>query len=159
MSEQPEHTAQGARWPKMLLILSLAANVVIIGLFAGHLMKSEPSARGPDNQIRWIIRLVPEAQRDATKAHFREIRDDVRAAYMQRGDHLTLIADAIRVQPFSVEGLEAALQARRDGAQARQEIVQTHLVSLLESFSPAERAEFASNLDGFLAQLKERAGG
>ena len=149
--------ARGARWPKLLLILSLAVNVVVIGLFAWHQMKREKSGRGADNQINWIIRLVPEAQRDATKAHFREIRDDVRAAYMQRSDHLTAIAQAIRAEPFTVEGLEAALQARRDGSQSRQVLVQSQLVTLLEGFSDAERAEFADNLDGFLARLKERS--
>ena len=151
-------SAQGARWPKLLLILSLVLNVIVIGVFAGHLMKPKETGRGADNQINWIIRLVPEAQRDATKAHFREIRDEVRAAYMQRGDHLTAIAQAIRAEPFSVEGLEAALQTRRDGSQARQVIVQSQLVTLLEGFTDAERAEFANNLDGFLAKLKERAG-
>ncbi len=158
MSEQNTVSANPARWPKLLLIVSLAVNVIVIGLFAGHLMKPESASRGADNQIRWIIKLVPEARRDFTKEHFREIRDDVRSAYMQRGDHLNAIAAAIRVEPFSAEALEAALQARRDGSKQRQELVQSQLVTLLESFSPAERAEFASNLDGFLARLKERAG-
>ena len=148
---------RSARWPKVLLILSLVVNVIVIGLYAGHALKPEKSGRGADNQINWIIKLVPEERRDFTKEHFREIRDDVRSAYMQRGDHLTAIAAAIGKDPFSVEELESALQARRDGSQQRQVLVQSHLVSLLAEFTPAERAEFSENLSGFLARLKERS--
>ena len=81
MAEHSTEAAHPARWPKILLILSLVVNIVVIGLFAGHLMKPEQSGRGADNQINWIIRLVPETRRDFTKAHFRTIRDDVRAAH------------------------------------------------------------------------------
>ena len=155
-STEPQPSG-GSRWPKLFLILSLVVNVVVIGLFAGHAMKPETSGRGADNQINWIIKLVPEERRDFTKQHFREIRDDVRAAYMQRGDHLAAIAAAIGKEPFSAEELEAALQARRDGSQQRQVLVQSQLVSLLTEFTPAERAEFAENLEGFLERLKERS--
>lgn len=150
-------TAPKVRWPKILLILSLAVNVIVIGLFAGHTIQREPSVRGPERQINWIIKLVPEAQRDATKEHFREIRDDVRATYKQRGEHLLAIAAVIRSEPFETSALEAALQARRDGSQARQELVQSHLVELLEGFSPEERTEFAGNLEGFIERLRERS--
>lgn len=160
MSDQGTDTpATGRRLTRIVLILSLAVNVIVIGMFAGHLIQGEPSGGSAANQIRWIIKLVPEARRDDTRAHFREIRDDVRAAYMQRGDHLTAIAAAIKTEPFSAEVLEAAMQARRDGGIARQELVQQHLVSLLESFTDAERAEFAANLEGFLERLRERSGG
>ena len=150
-------TVQRSRWPKILLIMSLAINVIVIGLFAGHMIQREPQVRGVDNQINWIIKLVPEARRDTTKAHFREIRDDVRATYMQRGEHLSAIATAIKSEPFETTGLAAALQARRDGSQARQELVQAHLVELLAGFTPEERAEFARNLEGFLERLRERS--
>lgn len=157
MSESNAAATNPARWPKLLLLLSLAVNVIVIGLFAGYMMKPERSGRGPDNQIKWIIKLVPEARRDFTKEHFSEIRDEVRSAYMQRSDHLSAIVTAIRVEPFDREGLEAALQARRDGSKLRQKMVQSHMVTLLEAFTPAERIEFADNLDGFLARLKERS--
>lgn len=159
MSDQSNDggTVHMARWPKILLIVSLAVNVIVIGLFAGHMIQREPQVRGADNQINWIIKLVPETRRDATKAHFREIRDDVRATYMQRGEHLTAIAAAIKTEPFETTGLQAALQARRDGSKARQELVQTHLVELLAGFTPEERAKFAENLEGFLERLRERS--
>lgn len=158
MTEHSTAPNRPARWPKVLLVLSLVVNVVVIGLFAGHMIKPDRHSSDADSQISWIIRLVPEARRDFTKQHFREIRDDVRAAYMQRGDHLTAIADAIGTKPFSQEMLSSALQTRRDGSQQRQELVQSHLVALLAEFTPEERAEFSSNLKGFLDRLKERSG-
>ncbi|MEM7211440.1 MAG: periplasmic heavy metal sensor [Pseudomonadota bacterium] len=160
MSDQDTNVQTGGRrLTRILLILSLAVNVVVIGMFAGHMIQGDPSGGSSENQIRWIIKLVPEARRDDTREHFRTIRDDVRATYMQRGNHLTAIAAAIKAEPFSAEALELAMQTRRDGGSARQELVQQHLVSLLESFSDAERAEFAANLEGFLAKLRERSGG
>ena len=149
----------GGRWLKIVLILSLAINVVVVGLYVGHLIRKEPPAQGANSQIRWIIKLVPEARRDFTKEHFRGIRDDLRAAGMKRGRHMDAIVAAIRTEPFSEEALQAALQARRDGSKLRQEMVQEQLVSLLAEFTADERAEFAENLDGFLARMKERSGG
>lgn len=159
MSDQPTDGGgtRKARWPKILLIVSLAVNVIVIGLFAGHMIQSEPKSRGSERQINWIIKLVPEAQRDATKEHFREIRDEVRASYRQRGDHLMAIAAAIKAEPFDQAALEAALQVRRDGSAARQELVQSHLVELLAGFTAEERAEFAENMEGFLKRLRERS--
>ncbi|MEL7468089.1 MAG: periplasmic heavy metal sensor [Pseudomonadota bacterium] len=146
----------GPPWVKIVLILSLAANLVIAGLYAGHVMNRDEPKRGADNQIRWIIKLVPEARRDFTKEHFRKIRDDVRAARLKRVDHMAAIVDAIRVQPYTTDALEAALQARRDGSQSRQVIVQSHLVTLLNEFTDAERTEFADNLEMYLQKLRER---
>ena len=70
----------GGRWLKSILILSLAINVVVVGLFVGHLIRKDPGGQGASSQIRWIIKLVPEDRRDFTKTHFRDIRDDLRAA-------------------------------------------------------------------------------
>ncbi|MEM9062388.1 MAG: hypothetical protein AAGD13_18160 [Pseudomonadota bacterium] len=158
ISETGPGASGGAPWMKILLILSLAANLVVAGLYAGHVMNRDEPRRGADNQIRWIIKLVPEARRDFTKEHFRGIRDDVRAARMKRVDHMAAIVEAIRVQPYSADVLEVALQARRDGSQSRQTIVQKHLVSLLTEFSDAERAEFAANLEMYLQKLRDRQG-
>ena len=144
------------RWLKLVLIVSLAINVIVVGLYAGHLIKPESTARGADNQIRWIIKLVPEARRDFTKEHFRGIRDDMRAASMKRGEHMDAIVAAIRAEQFSAEGLEQALQSRRDGSQTRKELVQRQLVTLLDAFTAEERAEFADNLDVYLAKMKEK---
>ena len=56
MSDQGTDTpATGRRLTRIVLILSLAVNVIVIGMFAGHLIQGEPSGGSAANQIRWII--------------------------------------------------------------------------------------------------------
>lgn len=143
-------------WVKGLLVVSLAANVIVLGLVAGQALKGHGGGDSPDRQVRWIIRLVPENRRDETRAHFREIRDDMRALGQARNERMTDIVDAIRVQPFSEETLQGALGDRRAATLERRVLVQDRLVSLLSGFTDEERATFADNLDDYLKRLEER---
>lgn len=143
-------------WMKVLLVVSLAVNVVVAGLFAGYLMKGGRDGAGPSRQVQWIIKLVPESRRDETREHFRGIRDDMRAASIRRVEHLAEIVAAIRAEPYSDEVMREALSTWRDASMNRRVVVHDRLASLIGGFNAADRSEFADNLDVYLERLEQR---
>ena len=142
-------------WVKVLLVLSLVANMVILGLYVGQMSKPKRE-RGAERQIGWIVKFVPEAKRDAAETLFDAKRDDIRKSYRERSKHLELIVEAIRAEPYAPETLIAAMRDRRENSNARRLIIEDTLVELLADFTPEERAHFAAQME---ARMKGRKGG
>ena len=150
----------GARcpaWAKLLLIVSLALNAAVIGLYIAQPMKGKRSASG-SRQIEWILELVPDDRRDFTKAHFADIRDELRALREQRSDYLDQIVGIVGKEPFVAEDLDLVLEERRDATVMRRKLVHDRLVSLLSEFSAEERAIFAERLAERIKEWRERRG-
>lgn len=157
-SDTPDAARPGGcpRWMKFALIGSVAVNLAIAGLFIGNAVRDKPGARGIGNQVEWIIRMVPDHRRDFTKAHFVDIRDDLRVSRKRRDAHLDEIVALIRAEPFDAETLTGALEIRRQSSTARRLLVHDRLVALLSAFTEAERAVFAERLEANLAKRRAR---
>ena len=83
-------------WIKAALIASLVVNVAVIGLFIGASMKlKERRGGGANQQIEWILRLVPDDRHAFTKEKFEAKRDDLRKARADRARHMEAIVAAI----------------------------------------------------------------
>lgn len=150
-------TRQGCPvWMKGLLVLSLVANLAVVGLYVGHTMNKKDKPRGPNREISWILKMVPEARYEETKAGFDALRDDLRKANGERRRHLVVILETIRREPFVREDLEVVLRKHRETSGMRREIVHTQLVETMAMFSAAERAAFAENLDVQIKRLMQR---
>lgn len=145
--------AKSPLWMKLALIASLAVNVAVIGLFAGHLMNAKDRPRGQDRQINWIVRFVPEARQDEARKLFEKHRDTIRTLQRERGPNMDRIIAAIRAEPFSPETLRAAIGLRSENVAARRGAVEEGMIELLVAFDPDERTHFA---DQMAAQLEAR---
>ncbi len=146
MSESGETVRRCPLWVKLVLVLSLVANMVVVGLYVGHMSKPKRE-RGADRQISWILKFVPEAKRDAAEKLFDGKRDEIRKAYRDRSKNMELIVDAIRAEPFAPETLVAAMRDRRENSEKRRIIVEETLVELLSGFTAEERAHFAAEME------------
>ena len=145
-------------WMKLVLLVSLMLNVAVVGFVATNRMKDDRQAESDDQQIRWILRLVPEDRRDFTKAHFGEVRGQLRSIRDTRRAQLDQIVGALRSEPFAPLQLEEVLATRRADSEAVRSIVHERLVVLLNEFTPAERAEFANGLEEQITRWRERTG-
>ena len=115
MNPQNATPAKRKKWPlwaKGLLVASLALNVLVMGLFAGHMLKKRDARVMGSQQLSWILKFVPEERRDFTKAHFKQFRGELRAARRAQRETMDRILDTIRTEPFSAEDLQAAMNAR-----------------------------------------------
>lgn len=158
MSNAPEGKPQGRcpAWLKVALVLSLAANVAIVGLFIGSRMQGDKDAYGANRQISWILKLVPEARHEATKEKFEARRDDLRKTQAERNRQLQAIVRAIRADPFSPEELDRAMRLRREAGDERRVIVHSELIEILGSFTPADRQVFADRMEERMVGLVKR---
>lgn len=156
-----ETAAPGRRgcpsWMKLLLILSLAANVGILGLVIGHSFRpDEESGRGPNRTVDWIVAMVPEERRDLAIAHFAEARDRMAAAADERSENLAEVVAAMRAEPFDAARLEAALAALFDNPSSGRRIVRERLITLVAQLTPAEREVFAQRFGERLGSDQKR---
>ncbi len=154
--ETNQRTATGCpRWVKIALIGSLALNLIVIGMFAGHAIRDTRDGASANRQVEWIIRLMPEKRRDFAKAEFEPLREVLALEQRKRLQHLAEIVDAIRSDPFVPETLSAVLETRRLASIKRREIVQEQLVTTLNEFTASERLEFANNIDDQIRKLQK----
>lgn len=153
MAEEGTTRAGCPTWVKLLLILSLAANIAVVGLILGHGMRGKEQVAG-NRQVHWIVKLMPEDRREFVEKMFDERRDELRATSANRRRDMRALVTALRAEPFSPETVVSEMRKRRESRDSRNEIIQSTLVEVLTALTPVERAAFADNLE---EQLKRRA--
>ena len=146
---------------KIALALSLAANLLVIGLVAGALLSIGRRGDRDDSRLR-TLGLGPFAL-----ALSREDRDgvrrriDVEAAGVDRraiGASLLQLREALLSDPFDRAAAEAALERAREAAESLQGVGHAALLDQIETMSPAERAELAERLERALRRMAGRDG-
>lgn len=162
---QPTPDAPRRRWPTVLLALSLTLNFAVIGLIAGAHFRDESDARRfppPDRNVMRASGFGPFFD-----AMPREARNRMGAALSGRDgkfapNHAMLAAElrdmlaALRTEPFEPGALEAVLAAQHARASARIEAGRVILVEQIATMSPAERRDFADQIEGRFARALER---
>ncbi len=147
--EKPEKQRRSGG--RVILIISLAANLFLVGLLAGG-WASGFRVRGPiasnfmmqslapDLHIRQLAHQLPDATRmklretmASTRAHNRTIIHDVR-----QSRHA--IFQALRAEPFDATRLDGAFKASRQADLARRELSHQVLLNFLTSLDEQEKA-------------------
>ena len=157
-----ENAAKGSGcpvWVKGLLVVSLVANMAIAGLYVGLMSQSDRPKRGPNAQIDWILKFVPEARRAEAEEIFASKREPMRELYRARSKNLEEIVNAIRAEPYAPETLVSAIRARRENSAERRMIVEDTLVELLTTFNQEERVHFANEMEERLKKWQARRAG
>ncbi len=151
--------AAGARspgWMKLLLILSLTANLLVIGLVAGRELRGDEPRGGTERAVGWILDLVPDDRRAMAEAHFADVRARTGAADADRGALMDGIVAAIRAEPYEPAAVRAAMAAYGDSRAQRWEVLRERTASLLAGFTPEERAAFADNFEERMNRWRQR---
>lgn len=147
VGETPAHRRSGTcpRWMKLVLVLSLAANLAVAGVVIGHELRSDDKERGDwtKRAVAWIIELVPEDQRNLARARFEGVTDEIKAARARRHGYLPAVVAAMQADPFDAAALDEALDRMFDGPESGRQILRAHLIGLLDALPPADRAIFA----------------
>lgn len=148
MSERVE--PRSPRWLKILLALSLALNLAVVGMVAGAFLRADGAAdRGGNGMALRTLGLGPFAlalsPQDREELGQRingagiEVREERRAV----GRALRRIEQALRADPFDRAGAEAALQSSRELVIALQAAGHAALLDQIDTMDAAERAELA----------------
>jgi uncharacterized membrane protein len=138
--------AGGWRW---LLVVSLAINLAVAGLFAGWVITGRaggpprgfdlaigPFARALDREDRrWIMRELTEGR----EAHA------PRSAADRAADRQAIVA-AVSTEPFDAAALGQAMDEMRERGDSLQRATQAALVARIAAMTPEQRAAFAARL-------------
>lgn len=149
--------ARSPRWMRLLLVMSLTANLLVIGVVAGHELRRD-HPRGADRAVGWILELVPEGRRAMAEAHFAEALAQVDAADRERAGDAAAVLAAIRAEPFEPAAVQSAMAGYGAARAERWAILRERMASMLAEFTPAERAAFADRLQDRMSRWRKRRG-
>ena len=105
------------RWVKILLVLSLAANLLIVGAAAGFMLRGGPIRSGgfgiPVEGLRDMQRSLSEADRAALRREFRARGPMLRAARRDMVEIRDDFVDLLRAEDFSPDRLAVLFDRQR----------------------------------------------
>lgn len=131
------------RWLIAGLVVSLAANLALLGFIAGRFGAPEWPRLSADPMLgaMHVIRQLPEERRDALQPLLRPHLREMRATFpaLRRAQHE--IHEALTAEPFEVARLDAALGEFRTALLASQKAGHASLVELAAAMTPSERRQ------------------
>jgi uncharacterized membrane protein len=158
MRETPSTSAHGGvrKGLRFALILSLAVNLLLIGMMAGGVMRyahrPPPGDQGTDFRSLW--RAMPADARAELHAAARErgfpseraprLSREERRARTER-THAEIIA-LLRSDPFEAEAFERVLDGEREAVMRRLQAARQAFAARVADLTPAERAAMAVEL-------------
>ena len=144
-----------AGWVKILLALSLAANMLFLGLMGGKLLHGGKNERRDDPPGAFIKSLSPE-RAEEVRAYFKEMREQRREARKGMRDHWAKVREAVTADPFDRAALEAALDAISDSRDESRRARYAKMADFVESMSVAERKAFSDAMRERWKRRRER---
>lgn len=160
-SEQPP--VHRRRWVMPLLFISLALNLLVVGVLVGRSFSPDRPDRNDrvSDQVRSVIgepfvRALDRGDRRALlgdvhrqSKEFRENRESLRARFQA-------FLAALRADPYVPEDVQRLMQDQRQVAQGRQELGESLLLKRLSEMDAAGRAAYADRLEKSLRGLRRR---
>ncbi len=132
-----------SKWPVVVLIVSLAVNLLLIGFLLGQSRNDGPRLDPTQMFPRWA-RTLPEERRESLRPvlreHFRNIRPQLRD--MRR--HQRSLYEAIAAEPFDPETVREALEQMHQANSTLQTSTYDSFVDFLSRLTQEERRQFAT---------------
>jgi len=147
-----ENVTRRRRWVMPLLFLSLAGNLLIVGIVAGSILTS--GGERPDRASREVGSLVGQhffralEPRDR-RALIRDVasqRDQIRENRRDIQARIELLLDLLRSESLDVQAVQALLEQQRVSVASRHKFGEELLLKRLTEMSFEERISFADRL-------------
>ena len=156
-------TKAPGRGIKILLAVSLALNLAVVGTVAGVALRGHDDMRPSRMAVRDLhfgpfTDALTRDQRRAMLRDFVEKGPGLREMRTQmRGDFNAVLA-ALRATPFDPATFRAVVESQSDRIAARAEAGRDALVTLVLQMSDADRAAFVQRLESALARRGDNEG-
>lgn len=155
MSEASPHKGKSSSgWIRIILFLSLAANLLVVGLVAGAVLRHDrdgwadrhrPNLRelgyGPYGQA------LSQADRREISRAMNNRSGDLKANRAAFRKQVTTLLDALRARPFDPELVQSVIVNQQEKLFERQEIGRQLLLDRIKAMDNRERAAFADRLE------------
>ena len=143
-------------WVKIVLGLSLAANLAIVGLVAGLVLRGGPlGGNGPS--VGYAMPYVIALPREERRGVFDTVRGnkDLPNRRARRADYAAMI-DALRADTLDVAAIQAILARQADGATRVQTAAQDAWIAAVSAMTPDERAAYTTRIEDVLKRGPKR---
>lgn len=133
---------------RVVLIVSLAFNLLILGVVAGGVLdgRRPGGMGGADLTLGAYARALDPADR---RAIGRDLHDRMQSRPVRGAERAQAMADflaAISADPFDPAAVEQLFEDQRDRATGAMRLGQEALLARVEAMTPADRAAFAERL-------------
>lgn len=148
------------RWVKPLLFVSLAVNLLIVGIVVGWSFSDGRKDR-PQGPIRGVlgepfVRALPDTARQAIRRDIENERGRISESRDVLRQRFQAFLEALRNEPFQPDNVTRLLQEQRQVGILRQEFGEELLLRRLSEMTPAERSAYADRLERELRRLRRR---
>ena len=135
------------RWMRIVLGLSLAPNLVVVGIVGGALLRFGGPAGFLPPSVSLGAAMYRELPKEERRAIVAETRKSTSARPMRRGKEAEALAAALRAEPFDPAAVQQVLsgqvEARRDWHQSMQAAWLTRVTEM----SAEDRRAYADRLE------------
>ena len=154
-------TRKTGRGVKIALAVSLALNLLVVGLVGGAVLgrRDDPGAAPAIRTLGlgpFTLALSGEG-RDDVRRRIEAGLPEISRDRMQIGGSLRAVQRALLADPFDRDAAAAALARSREAAAALQAYGHGALLDTLDAMSPAERAEVAERLGRAMRRISPRS--
>lgn len=155
-----ETTRQPRRWVLPLLFVSLALNLLVMGVVIGWLASGGGAKRAEYGSARGLVgepflRALPDSERRAFMRDVAREAPRIRESRESLRTRFEAFLTALRTEPYDPATVAGLLQEQRTVALRRQDIGEQFLLQRLEEMSPAQRKEYADALENSLRRLRQ----
>ena len=159
MSKETPEKRQ-VNWTRIVLIGSLALNLLIVGLVAAALWRFEPGKPRHMDRISMGLGLYIAALPDDDRAKLRAatgLRGADRKSFLRemRKSHRDM-EQILLAKPFSADAVRQAINDHRAFAIGATRDMQTVFVDILEGYSEAERDQYFARVEQLRSEKKKR---
>lgn len=140
-------------WVKVLLGVSLAANLAVVGLVAGTATRVKNAPGGP-GAVNHVVPYVAALERDARRALFREMRQKsqsgaVPTRRMRKVAYQDMIA-LLQNETWDPVAAQAILERQRGETMTTNSALQATWLDAVGALSSEERTAYALRLQEFM---------
>ncbi|SNT28841.1 periplasmic heavy metal sensor [Antarctobacter heliothermus] len=160
MAAEVEKKGKPGRWLRVVLFVSLALNLAVVGAIGGMVLNGPPVPRTDrsDPALPYTRAFDEDQRRDLRRALWRSVRRDgkaMRAAYLADYQQALML---LRGEPFNPAALKALLDAQGERAVDVRLRGQEVLMTFLSDMSVEERRDYADRLERELEKMRHRGG-
>ena len=154
MTEAPEPSRESRiGWGRILLFASLAANLLIVGMVVGAMLRQDRAGRNapPRPSLAELGygpygRALSQQDRRAIDQKMAGHADNLHASRLQMRRQIQTLLQALRTSPFDPDVVRIIVTEQQGMLLQRQEVGRQVLLGQIEAMSDAERAAFADRL-------------
>lgn len=150
-------SGRGGRGLRIALLVSLALNLMVVGVVAGGIASGriggdKPARVGLD--LGPLARMLEPEDRRAIGRSIRETATLRPLSPRQRRADLAEIADLLRADPFDAAAMEEAMTRQRRAASQVITAAQSALLDRLDGMPLEQRQAYADRLDAEISQIR-----